>query len=404
MWRKSNNAETNSSVASRIFISSIMSAEFRALRDAADGAIRNAGCEPVRAENHPAAPISPHTACLDMVESCDGVVLILGLEYGRITETGQSATEDEYREAVRLKKPVFAFLQSGAGEPEPRQSEFIASITKYVGGNWRKSFSTPEELATLIEQALREGLGPMMTIGQEQAAATHITESLSQKISRVGGLAWVHAAWSPIRDEDIVKPTELVKPEFLNSLLALGHGEDMPLFSYTEAKQTDVNPSRLRIEQIASQARREKSDLVAVDFYRNGTLSIIANVTGLHQENAFGLGPGGYYIDPDDVKARLVQAWAFAAKLWEHLDQFGRYNDMLYNVALRELGFHKIGKAPQNRGASFTMRTMNGPDMVLAHDRPKRIVRADLITPDAEINETIEMLELRVKEIDRNSI
>jgi hypothetical protein len=404
VWRKSNDAETNSSLASRIFISSIMSTEFRELRDRAEHAIRNAGCEPVRAENHPAASISPHTACLDMVESCDGVVLILGAKYGRITETDQSATEDEYREAVRLKKPVFAFVQRGAGEPEPRQDVFVASITKYVGGNWRKSFSTPEELTTLIEQSLREGLVPKMTIDQEQAAANHITEALSPKISKGGGLAWVHTAWSPLRNEDIVKPTELVKPEFSNKLLALGHGEDRPLFSYTEAKHTDPNSSRLRIEQITSQAGRGKADLVAVEFYKNGTLSILANVTGLHhQDDAIGWGTVGYYIDPDDVKARLIQAWAFAAKLWEHLDPFGRYNDMLYNVALRELGFHKFGKAPQNRGASFSMRTMNGPNMVLAHDTPKRIIRTDLITHSAEIVETIELLELRLKEIDRNS-
>src|SRR5258708_34052917 len=119
----------------RIFISSIMSSEFRLLRDAANQAIERVGYETVRAENHPAAHISPRNACLDMVGSSDAVVLILGPKYGNATETGSSATGDEYREAVRLKKPVYVFLQRGAGEPEHRQEQFLASIAGYLGEN-----------------------------------------------------------------------------------------------------------------------------------------------------------------------------------------------------------------------------------------------------------------------------
>ena len=61
----------------RVFISSIMGATFGPYRDAAARAIERVGCQAVRAENHPASMVAPHTACLDMVASCDGGVTIL---------------------------------------------------------------------------------------------------------------------------------------------------------------------------------------------------------------------------------------------------------------------------------------------------------------------------------------
>src|SRR3712207_7756598 len=83
---------------SRVFISSLTTG-YGAVRDAASQAIERAGCEPVRAEDFPAGTVSPRTACLDGVASCDGLALILGACYGEPTVAGISATEEEYREA-----------------------------------------------------------------------------------------------------------------------------------------------------------------------------------------------------------------------------------------------------------------------------------------------------------------
>jgi hypothetical protein len=123
------------------------------VRDAATRAIECAGCEPVRAEDFPAGTVSPRTACLDGVASCDGLALILGTRYGEPTVTGISATEEEYGEAVRLKKYIFVFLEGR--EREPRQQEFVRSVEDYVDGHWRKSFRSTEQLEGLVEQALR---------------------------------------------------------------------------------------------------------------------------------------------------------------------------------------------------------------------------------------------------------
>ena len=109
------------------------------IRAATSRAIDRSGCEPVLAEDFPAGTVSPRTACLDGVASCDGIVLILGARCGEPTAAGISATEEEYRKAVWLKNHIFVFLEGG--NREPRQQEFVHSVEDYVDGHWRKSFS-----------------------------------------------------------------------------------------------------------------------------------------------------------------------------------------------------------------------------------------------------------------------
>jgi hypothetical protein len=127
---------------------------YGSIRDAVAHTIEEIGCEPVLAERFPAGTVSPRTACLDAVASCEGIVLILGARYGEETAAGMSATEEEYREAVRLKKHIFVFLERV--EREPRQQEFIGEVEDYVDGHWRKSFGDSKGLAGLVGEALRE--------------------------------------------------------------------------------------------------------------------------------------------------------------------------------------------------------------------------------------------------------
>lgn len=178
------------------------------MRAAASRAIECAGCEPVLAENFPAGTVSPRTACLDGVASCDGIVLILGARYGEPTVAGISATE-EYREAVRLKKHIFVFLE--AGDREPRQQEFVRSVEDYVVGHWRKTFRTPEELEELVEQALREGRPMVATGNAEGGSRERIGAAFAEKPDRVECIVWAQVAWTTPRDEEVVDPTDFIE-------------------------------------------------------------------------------------------------------------------------------------------------------------------------------------------------
>ena len=195
----------------RVFVSSLM-AGYGAVRDAVSRAIERTGCEPVRAEDFPAGTVSPRTACLDGVASCDGIALILGARYGEPTVAGISATEEEYREAVRLKKHIFVFLEGG--EREPRQQQFVRSVEDYVDGHWRKTFRSPEQLEGLVEQALREGR-PMVAAGNaEGGSRERIGAAFAERPDRVEGIVWAQAAWTTPRDEEVVDPTDYMNTSF----------------------------------------------------------------------------------------------------------------------------------------------------------------------------------------------
>ncbi len=262
----------------RVFVSSLMTG-YGTVRDAASRAIERAGCEPVRAEDFPAGTVSPRTACLDGVASSDGLALILGARYGEPTVAGISATEEEYREAVKLKKHIFVFLEGG--DREQRQQEFVRSVEDYVDGHWRKSFGTPGELEGLVEQALREGR-PMVAAGNaEGGSRERIGAALAERPGGVQGIVWAQVVWTTPRDEEVVDPISFMDAGFQREVQRLAHEGDTPLFDYGRAKAAQVEASRLRLIQGDPGNWREGQDLVVVDLYENGTLSVALNVTGL---------------------------------------------------------------------------------------------------------------------------
>jgi hypothetical protein len=299
----------------RIFVSSIFTGN-GAVRAAASRGIERAECEPVLAENFPAGTVSPRTACLDGVASCDGIASILGARYGEPTAAGISATEEEYREAVRLKKHIFVFLEGV--DREPRQQEFVRSVEDYVDGHWRKSFRTSEELEKLVEQGLREGR-PMVAAGNAEGGShERIGAARGQRPDRVESIAWAQVAWTTPRNEEVVDPTSFMDTGFQREVQRLAHEGDTPLFDYAQAKDTRVEASRLRFTQGIPGARHGGRDLVLVDLYENGTLSVALNVTGLTGGGAMHDIGQMYRIDPNDVSRRLQQSWSFAARWWEH--------------------------------------------------------------------------------------
>ena len=94
-------------------------------------------------------------------------------------------------------------------------------------------------------------------------------------------IAWAQVAWTTPRNEEVVDPTSFMDTGFLREVQRLAHEGDAPLFDYAQAKDTRVEASRLRFTQGIPGARHGGRDLVVVDLYENGTLSVALNVTGL---------------------------------------------------------------------------------------------------------------------------
>ena len=385
----------NTNPLPRIFVSSLM-VGYSGVRAAASRAIDRSGCEPVRAEDFPAGTVSPRSACLDGVASCDGIALILGARYGEPTAAGISATEEEYREAVLLKKHIFVFLEGG--DREPLQQEFVRSVEDYVDGHWRKSFSTPEELEELVEQALREGR-PMVAAGNaEGGARERIGAAFAEKPDRTEGIVWAQVAWTTPRDEEVVDPTSFMNTGFQRNVQRLAHEGDMPLFDYGQAKDMRVEASRLRLTQGTPGEWRGGRDLLVVDLYENGTLSVSLSVTGLTGGDAMRDIGQMYRIDPNDVSERLKGAWDFAARWWEYQDPYRRHEPLFYNTVLHNVGTRRLEVAPQHPTNSTSIPGACPHDPLWIYDRPRKIVRHDLRSPDGEIKRTQDMMQLRFKE------
>ncbi len=113
--------------------------------------------EPIRVENVPASEEASRRVCLREVGEADAIVLILKNRYGFVPETNNperlSATHLEYREARRLKKPVFAFLLEGA-QPEPELASLIRELSDFDKGVLRKKWSTTAQLRAAVRRAL----------------------------------------------------------------------------------------------------------------------------------------------------------------------------------------------------------------------------------------------------------
>lgn len=135
----------------RIFISSVVRG-YEHYRAAAKKAIELLQYTPRMSESFGAQPHSSETACMSEVEDADIVVLILGADYGFETPSGESVTQQEYRQARALNKPVLAFLQNV--EVSGKQQAFRQEVSDYVDGLFRETFSTEGELYDGIIKAI----------------------------------------------------------------------------------------------------------------------------------------------------------------------------------------------------------------------------------------------------------
>lgn len=381
----------------RVFISSVQEG-YTHFRDGASRGITKAGCLPIRAEDFPAGTVSPRTACLDGVASCDAVVLILGARYGTPTAVGISAVEEEYSEARRLKKRFLVFIEKTTYEP--RQSEFIQSLSSYVGGHWRKSFSSADELEALVEQGLKE-VAPMSGTDLEKSARKRIDAAFAERPPKSDQVSWLKVVWTALRDEEVVDPVRFSDQRFQDEIQRLAHSVEARLFDYAQSKQTRPEAARLHISQVDHRNWSEGQNLVELDVYENGTLAIAANVTGVKARS----GPSHdiaqlYQIDPDTVSQRLTQAWSFANSWWNAIDTYARHEPLLYNLALLDVGTRRLER-PRPHQNGVTIPWFNQVEIVQAYDHPRAVSRAELQSPHDAIRHAMSILEIRFRDLEK---
>lgn len=281
---------------------------------------------------------------------------------------------------------------------EPAQQNFIGEVTGYVGGHWRKTFRTLGELGTLLKNALREAAPMIASSNASGGAEERLEAAFSASLPRGDHFTWLHIAWTTLRNQEVVDPLLLNKADYQRKMQEFAHTGSSPLFSYDQAKTISGSTSRLRIVQGDTDDWRAADNVVVVDIYENGTLSIAMNVANSGSRSG---GMDDYaasrYITPDQVASHLDRAWTFAARWWEDQDPHLRHASLEFNAALRSIGLHQFGTPPPQRGNShsFTFPGQNTPDPLWANERPRRIGRQNVSSSRSEIDRIVELFRLR---------
>lgn len=152
----------------KVYISSTFR-DLREHRTAVDRALRRMGHDVIGMEQYVADGGRPLDKCLSDVRLVDAYVIVLAWRYGFVPDADNpgrtSVTEFEYREAVKVGKPILAFLLDPDAPWPPAEMDAMAvgrtgspPIERFrseVGGRHLAGiFRTPEDLASQVAAAV----------------------------------------------------------------------------------------------------------------------------------------------------------------------------------------------------------------------------------------------------------
>lgn len=354
--------------------------DYSEYREAARQGIEAADCTPVLIEDFPSLSTSPRNACLDAVQSSDVYLGVLGHRTGSETPSGRTVVEEEFHEARSRSLPILIFVQEG--DREPRQQEFVHEVSEFVGGQYRSSFSEPEELEDEVERALAV-LDPSVNEDSE-AAASWVSEEIERTLLQPGQRPTLRVAIAPVRQEELVDPRDL--QEMGRRILEIGHSGGVELLSYEIGYEPDLQDISIRITPTSGRSGSGSHSRGAIEFYENGRLFVEANVTDLRDR---GSRPGILHIIEEDVATQLHRIFALARALYDELDKYKRHQGFIYQTGLFNLGYHPLVPEDEAQESETTM-SMGRDDEITAYPEPRPLNRRGLAEPNDEVDRAME--------------
>lgn len=270
----------------RGFISSVM-AGMTDERSAALAALEEPGVEPVLFERLGGRDDNAEAAYLDGVRSSDLYIGILGVRYGRPAPDGYSATEAEYREALRCGLRIGVWATS---EPmDGRQQDFVRALQVF---HTTGTYADPVDLRTQISARLRtlaaEACSPWCKIGPAVFRAHTVRDE--------GARASVVAT---IRDDDVVAALEAQRPSSwsggaVTRFTCAGRSHAVRVDEV--AVDTTAGRSKaVRVEMTKVEDRSSKMDVGVGDRTPDDLTELAMRVTLLGEPNP--LGPLSFFAE-----------------------------------------------------------------------------------------------------------
>lgn len=183
----------------QVFVSSTY-LDLREARAAVVSALLNLDAIPSGMELFPAADDDAWTLIEDIIADTDYYLLIIGGKYGSVDpKTGISYTEREFDTAVRLNKPVMAFLHHDPGKLLAAQTEdsdegrekLSAFRQKVQNSKHVKYWESPEDLAgkvALTWNTFRRRYPATGWIKADQVTSKESLEALAKAQAEIGEL------------------------------------------------------------------------------------------------------------------------------------------------------------------------------------------------------------------------
>jgi len=371
----------------RVFVSSVVDG-FGQFREAARAAIIAAGGAPVLVnEDLPALATSSRNACLDVIDSCDYFISIIGSRGGWTAPSGKLVVEEEYEHARARKKPVLAFLQTVQRDADA--TRFAEHLSDYVDGVFRRSFSTVGELQAEITQAL----SALIDEAQESMNMPHHQRDYFDDPYIVPNMAMLRFVLLPERQEEVVDPMRLGSDSFRNLVYEIGHLASVNLLSYERPKTADIFGDDLVITQTESNGRHGEGQHVRIQITGVGEIVIDANVTGRVSRRPSYSISSSMVVAAEDIEAVLVLCFAFTAAFYDRIDPHKRHQRFAFNAGLSGLAYRTIVRNPEAR--SSCQMSMRDNKTILAFDESRVVDRNDLSSPSGDVQRALTLLTRR---------
>jgi len=353
----------------RVFVSSVVEG-FIQCREATRKGIEAGECEPVMVnENFPALDKSSRNACLDGVESCDAVVVVVGSRGGWRAPSGKLVVEEEFEHARSRGMPTFVFLQETNRDSDA--DSLCMKLGDFVDGNFRRTFTSPAELTKLVKAAcapLNQPTRGTMDTARFNALLLRPEQMRQEPVLRV--------VVAPERSGEEVFPIEVLDDEEFNeSLIELARKRSVGIFDpYVRLQQAKTSNS-LVISAIAENGS-PAGQSARLEVNEAGWLVFDLSLRD----------PGGSYeavfypVAVEDIEQRAATAFKLTKAIYEKQDPFARYATLLVNASLGHLGHQMLAfrkDREQMKGRVNMHSTGHGAHATPGFDNPERVTRSD---------------------------
>lgn len=362
--------------------------DFEPYRSAARKGITDAGMKALLIEDFPSLNVSARTACLDLVQSSDIYLLIIGDRAGS-SPLGKPVVEEEFEEARRRKIPRLIFVQDV--ERDEETEALLQRLSDYVTGRFRIAFNTTDGLQKAVRTAL-EGLSAM-NIETNQASLVDELTILHNPHDRHNGPV-LRIVLVPERKDEVFDSLDFEGRDSQRSLYELAHRESVRLFDFEQgAKGATVEERDLVLTQ---EARRGHGLEIGARIRLREDGAVVIDQTLKHRSRDRHMAGADIQIGESEVVEAIRSSFAFVDALYNSRDPGHRFATFFFAAAVEGMGVHFVMKEIRElRSWSPRMDDERGWQQL---DKTRRVDRTDLSDPRESIERTLAFIVKRYGE------